>query len=139
MATITSQIPPVTVKQACKDPQWRQAMQSEFDALMSNKTWDLIPPSDHQNIVEDKWIFCIKRKPNSSIERYKARLVAKGFTQRPGIDYVDTFSLIVKPITIRTVFAISIQNKCPLHQLDINNAFLQGTLTEELHETFERF
>ncbi|WMV57710.1 hypothetical protein MTR67_051095 [Solanum verrucosum] len=132
MATLTSQIPPVTVKQACKDPQWRQAMQSEFDALMSNQTWNFIPPSDHQNIVENKWIFRIKRKPDGSIERYKARLVAKGFNQWPGIDYVDTFSPVVKPTIIRTVLDIATQNKWPLHQLDINNAFLQGTLTEEV-------
>ncbi|XP_049379787.1 uncharacterized protein LOC125844514 [Solanum stenotomum] len=128
MATLTSQIPPVTVKQACKDPQWRQAIQSEFDALMSNQTWNLIPPSDHQNIVENKWIFCIKRKPDGSIERYKARLVVKGFTQRPGIDYVDTFSPVVKPTTIQIVLAIATQNKWPLHQLDINNVFLQDDI-----------
>lgn len=83
MSILTSQIPQVTVKQACKDPQWKQDMQSEFDALMSNYTWNLIPPSDHQNIVENKWIFRVKRKPDGSIQWYKDRLVAKGFTQRP--------------------------------------------------------
>ncbi|OIT19037.1 retrovirus-related pol polyprotein from transposon tnt 1-94, partial [Nicotiana attenuata] len=105
---------------------------SEFEAFMSNKTWDLVPPSDHQNIMENKWIFHIKRKADGSIERYKALLVPKGFTQQPGIDYADTFSPVVKSATIRTVLAIATQNMWPLHQLDINNAFLQGTLTEEV-------
>lgn len=105
-------------------------MQSEFEALMTNKTWDLFPPSDHQKIVDNKWIFHVKRKIDGSIEHYKARLVAKGFTQRPGIDFADTFSPVVKPATVRTVLGIATQNRWPPHQLDINNAFLQGTLTK---------
>lgn len=105
-------------------------MQSEFEALMTNKIWDLVPPSDHHNIVDNKWIFRIKRKADGLIERYKARLFAKGFTQRPGIDYADTFSPVVKPATVRTVLGIATQNRWPPHQLDINNAFLQGTLTK---------
>lgn len=56
---------------------------------------------------------------DGSVDMFKARLVAKGFHQRPGIDFFETFSLVVKPTTIRIL-------------LDVNNAFLQGTLTEEV-------
>ena len=58
------------------------------------------------NVVGAKWVFRLKRKADGSIERYKARLVAKGFHQQPGIDFGDTYSPVVKPITIRTVISL---------------------------------
>ena len=48
---------PTTVKQALFDPKWRKAMSEEFDALVSNGTWELVPSSPHQNIIGSKWIF----------------------------------------------------------------------------------
>jgi hypothetical protein len=72
-------------------------MDSEYDALMKNKTWHLVPLMKGRNVVGCKWVYKIKRKQDGSLDRYKARLVAKGFKQRYGIDYEDTFrqSLVV--------------------------------------------
>ena len=67
-------------------------MNVEFDALLKNQTWSLVPPSPNQNIVGCKWVFHIKRNVDGSIECYKARLVAKGFHQQPGVDYDETYS-----------------------------------------------
>jgi len=69
---------------------------------------------------------------DGSIERYKARLVAKGFHQRPGLDYIDTFSLVIKPNTIQVVLSLALMCGWTLRQIDVNNAFLQGTLQNEV-------
>jgi histone deacetylase 1/2 len=108
-------------------------MQVEFDALIKNKTWRLVPPSKGKNIIDCKWVFKIKRKSDGSIERYKARLVAKGFKQRYGIDYEDTFSLVVKIAIVRLVLSVVVSRGWSLRQLDVQNAFLHGVLEEEVY------
>jgi hypothetical protein len=61
--------------------EWRTTMQEEFNALLKNQTWSLVPPLAANIVVGCKWVFKLKRKANGSVERHKARLVAKGFHQ----------------------------------------------------------
>ena len=75
-------------------------MKDEFDALVRNGTWELVPSTSMQNLVGCKWVFRIKQLPDGSIDRYKARLVAKCFHHQPDGDYHDTFSPVIKPTTI---------------------------------------
>ena len=53
-------------------------MQQEYDALLKNKTWHLVPPQRDRNLIDCKWVYKVKRKADGTIDRYKARLVAKG-------------------------------------------------------------
>ncbi|KAH0705987.1 hypothetical protein KY285_010521 [Solanum tuberosum] len=92
LAMSTNVVEPSCYSQATKYAHWRREMQEEYNALLQNGTWQLVPPFPSQNIIGSKWIFKTKVKPDGSIDRYKARLVAKGYHQRPGVDYVDTFS-----------------------------------------------
>jgi hypothetical protein len=77
---------PCTLMEALDDENWCKAMNEEYQALMENKTWHLVPPSSNKNLIDCKWVYRIKRKADGTIDRYKARLVAKGFKQRYGID-----------------------------------------------------
>ncbi|KAK1679364.1 hypothetical protein QYE76_040212 [Lolium multiflorum] len=77
-----------------------------------------------------KWIYRHKMKSDGSLERYKARWVLRGLIQREGIDFDETFIPVVKPATIRTVLSLALSSDRPIHQLDVKNAFLNGTLTE---------
>jgi hypothetical protein len=108
-------------------------MEEEYAALLANQTWDLVPPPPGGNVVTGKWIWTHKRRADGTLDRYKARWVLRGFTQRPGVDYDETFSPVVKPATVRTVLSLALSRAWPVHQLDVKNAFLHGTLTETVY------
>ncbi|CAH9053753.1 unnamed protein product [Cuscuta epithymum] len=108
-------------------------MISEFTALINNKTWELVPRPPNANVIRCMWLFKHKYKSDGSLERHKARLVVNGKSQRPGIDWDETFSLVVKPATIRTVLSVALSHSWPVHQLDVNNAFLHGFLNETVY------
>jgi len=122
-----------TFRSALADPNWRAAMEEEHHALLQNDTWDLVPRPPRANIVTGKWIFQHKFKSDGSLERYKARWVLCGFTQRPGVDFDETFSPVVKPATVRTVLSLALSHTWTIHQLDVKNAFLYGTLNETVY------
>jgi hypothetical protein len=109
------------------------AMQEEFDALQSNGTWTLVPQSQHANVITSKCIFKNKLQTDGSLERRKARWVVRGFSQRAGVDFNQTFSLVVKPATIRTVLHLVTSRRWLVHQLNIKNAFLHGDLVERVY------
>lgn len=100
-------------------------MQEEYTTLINNNTWSLVPPTQASNIIGCKW--------DVTISKLKTRLVAKDFTQRLGIDYIDTLRPIIKPTTLKILLSLVVSNHWPLRQLNINNAFLQGTLTNTIY------
>jgi hypothetical protein len=108
-------------------------MQAEFDALQANKTWSLVPRPPGARVITGKWVFKHKMNADGTLERYKARWVVRGFHQRPGIDFGETFSPVIKPATIRTVLTLIASKGWPAHQLDVSNAFLHGNLREQVY------
>ncbi|KAJ9545538.1 hypothetical protein OSB04_025245 [Centaurea solstitialis] len=121
---------PTSYHKAFADPHWLRAMQTEFSALKENDTWDLVPRPVDRPVIRCMWLFRHKFKSDGSLERYKARLVVNGKSQTVGIDCEDTFSPVVKPVTIRTVLSVAVSRLWPIHQLDVKNAFLHGHLNE---------
>ncbi|KAH0988082.1 hypothetical protein GBA52_015259 [Prunus armeniaca] len=81
--TASLQVPlsfePATYKEASQYSHWQTAMKDEYDALIRNDTWSLVPVTQGMNIIGCKWVYKVKRKADVTIERHKARLVAQGY------------------------------------------------------------
>ena len=102
MSTTTISPLPKDPASAIRDPNWKNAMLDEFNALVANKTWELLPRPPDVNVIRSMWIFCHKRKSDGSFQRHKAHLVGDEKTQQSGVDCDEIFSPVVKPATIRT-------------------------------------
>ncbi|PKU74822.1 Retrovirus-related Pol polyprotein from transposon TNT 1-94 [Dendrobium catenatum] len=124
---------PTSYSEAARSEHWRRAMSAEFQALQSQGTWDLVPPSPDQNVLGCKWTFRTKYLSDGTIARHKTCLVAKGFDQEHGLDYNETFSPVAKMPTIRILLVLALHQGWKIHQLDVSNAFLHGNLHHTIH------
>ena len=112
---------------------WKIAIKEEYDSLLQNKTWSLTKLPAGRIAIKSKWVFKVKHAANGSAPRYKARLVAKGFSQRPGIDFEETYAPVIKHNTLRVILALTAAQDLELSQLDVKTAFLYGELDEEIY------
>jgi len=109
-----------------------EAMKVEYEALMKNKTLDLVPYPNEKNVISNKWIYKVKFNSIRDIEKYKARLVAKGFAQKYSMDYEETFAPMAKMSIVRIILALSTAQRWKFFQLNIKSAFLNGELDVEI-------
>lgn len=121
---------PKGYKQALLNPNWNPSITDEYDALIKNNTWTLVPKPAGTNIVNALWLFKHKYKADGTLARYKFRLVANGTSQEQGIDFDETFSPVIKPATIRAVLNFVVERDWPVNQLVVQNAFLHGNLED---------
>ncbi|GJR36636.1 retrovirus-related pol polyprotein from transposon RE1 [Tanacetum coccineum] len=133
-------------------------MAKEIQALEDNKTWILTQLPLGKSAIGHKWVYRIKYLANGSVEKYKARVVAKGYNQKEGVDYKETFALVAKMVTVRTLLAVAISKGCyadtSLMTLNHNNSLISvliyvndiliigndqsfiNNLKSQLHDTF---
>ncbi|PKU64958.1 Retrovirus-related Pol polyprotein from transposon TNT 1-94 [Dendrobium catenatum] len=124
---------PTTYNQASKHLHWQQAMTNEYQALIKQHTWSLVPAPPNKQVIGCKWTYKTKTLPSGQIDRYKARLVALGYTQNFGEHYNETFSPVAKMVTIRMLLILAVNRNWPMLQLDVSNAFLHGDLSEDIY------
>jgi hypothetical protein len=115
------------------NPFWESAMQEEYNSLLKNQTWDLVPLPSGRKIFKCRWVYRTKGAVDGQISRYKARLISKVFRQVHGIDYDETFSPVAKMDSIRLTLSIAVAKGWKVHQMDMKNAFLNGDLSEEIY------
>jgi hypothetical protein len=112
---------------------WLEAMEDEIKSISTNKVWDLEPIPKGAKTVGCKWVYKTKHDSQGNIERFKARLVAKGFTQREGIDYNETFSLVSCKDSFKIIMTLVAHYNLELHQMDVKMTFLNGDLEENVY------
>ncbi|MCO5591512.1 hypothetical protein L7F22_045497 [Adiantum nelumboides] len=112
---------------------WRQAMESEYQSLIQNGTWQLVPAPSNRKLVTCKWLLRKKLHADGTVSRYKARLVARGFTQVPGMDFTKTFSPVLRITSFRVLIALAALFRFHVHQMDVRTAFLNGDLEQEIY------
>jgi len=108
--------------------EWLAAMKREFDAIVLNGTFELCPLPPGRKAISTRWV--LKIKYDSS---YKARWVARGFSQHEGIDYLDTYAPVLRLKNLRFLLAYAILMDYEIHSMDVDNAFLQALLDEDIY------
>jgi hypothetical protein len=106
-SSISIHADPITYNQAVTHLGWCKAMSDELFALEQNHTWIVTDLPLGKSTIDCKYVYKTKFLAGGTIERLKARLVAKGFTQKAGIDYTETFSLVAKLVTVRVLLSIA--------------------------------
>ena len=69
-------------------------MAKEYESIIHNDVWEVVPRPNGESVVTSKWLYKIKHRADGSIEKYKARFVARGFSQKEGIDYDEIFASV---------------------------------------------
>jgi hypothetical protein len=105
-------------------------MHEELNNFTRNDVWVIEPPHKSKNIIGTKWVFRNKDDEHRVVVRNKERLVAKGYSQVKGLDFGETFTLVVRLEVIRLLLAYSSLNDIKLYQMNVKNAFLNGKINE---------
>ena len=82
-------------------PEWETAVTAKMNSLKKNQTWELVPRPQGNNVVKCRWVYKTSFNFDSVVECQKDRLVAKGFSYQEGIDYIESFSHVVKMNLVR--------------------------------------
>jgi len=132
MSTIV-QFKPCTFEEVVKQEVWKDAMNEEYELIMKNDVWDVVPRPKDKSMVTSKYLYKIKHGANGSVEKFKAKFVARGFSQKEGVDYDEILAPVARYTTIHLIIALAASQGWSLHQMDVKNAFLHGSLKEEVY------
>ena len=124
---------PSSYEEAVGQSVWQDAMMEEYQSIMKNDVWDVVPRPKGKFVVTSKLIFKIKHVADGSVEKHKVRFVACGFSQKEGIKYEETFSPVARYTLTRAIISLAFVMVWRLHQMDVKTAFLNGVIKEEVY------
>ena len=105
----------------------------EYNSIMKNGVWEVVPRPEGKSVVSSKWLYKIKHAADGSIEKFKARFVARGFSQVEGVDYDETFAPVARFSSIRAVISVMAEMGWKILKMDVKTAFLNDFLQEEVY------
>ena len=108
-------------------------MVEEYDSIIKNHVWEIVPRPQGKKVVGSRWIYKVKHAADGSVEKYKARFVAKGFSQKEDIDYEETFAPFSRYSSIRTIISLAVEMGWHVHQMDVKTTFLKRVIEEEVY------
>ena len=95
---------PSNYEEVAEKKEWKDSMIKEYQSIMNNDVWDVVPRPEGKLVVTSKWIYKIKHAADGSIEKYKAIFVACSFSYKEGIDYEENFAPIARYTSIDQYF-----------------------------------
>ena len=106
-------------------PKWKEVIQAELNSLTKWEVF-LFVVQTPEDVKHDgyKWVFVWKQNENNEIIRYKVRLVAQGFSQKPNIDYEETYSPVMNTITFRFLISLTISEGLNMRLMDVTTSYL---------------
>lgn len=130
---VEDELEPLTVVEASRSVHWREAMEREYKSLVDNNTWELVPLLSNRTVVNCKWCYWVETNARRTVLQHKARYMARGFTQRPGIDFIETTSPVVALTSLKALLAVATEQDMEIKQLDDDSAFLYRNLDKEIY------
>ena len=91
-----AQFEPKKVEEVLKDKNWVESMHQELHQFVRNDVRELVPRPKGMHVIGTKWIFKNKTNEDGEVVRNKSKLVAQGYTQVEGVDFNESFSLVVR-------------------------------------------
>lgn len=132
----SANIPEIPWNQALQGPdaiEWKESILTEIECLVKNDTWNITDCPKNHDVIGCRTILRNKYKPDGTIDKRKTRVVAQEFSQRPGIDYHNTFAPVARLSSVRLLMVLAIQLDLKVRQLDITTAYLNGEIEEKLY------
>jgi len=112
---------------------WMLAAMEEMTSLQINNVYSLVKRPTNKKTIKTRYVYSIKELANGDIDKYKVRYVVKGFNQIHGIDYMETFSPVIKSKSVKILLSMANAEGWQVHQMDVKTAFLNAELTELLY------
>ena len=113
---------------------WKEAIQAKLNCLAKREVFGpVVPTPGNVKSVGYRWVFVQKRNENNEIIRYKACLVAQGFSQRPGIDYEETYSPVMDAITLRYLIHLAVSEGLEMHLMDVVTTYLYESIDSDIY------